>query len=209
MEHDFLDKYARVDGVLQRLDADVKVFSTLVLILIYVLTPLAYWKLFIVYYLLMIPLTLISKVPLKVILKLMLLVSPFILLAAFSALYTRGLNHDGVCFVIILTSKSILSVSSLILLTATTRFTELLKTLKHRGVPNILIMVLSFLYRYIFLLHDELMRVNRARNSRTMKSNTLLNVVQAGSIIGELFIRSFERSERIYAAMVSRGYTGE
>ncbi|MCX5999217.1 MAG: energy-coupling factor transporter transmembrane component T, partial [Chloroflexi bacterium] len=70
------------------------------------------------------------------------------------------------------------------------------------------VMTLSFAYRYIFVLVDEAMRMWRARESRSLGRKRLWQIRTLGSMIGILFIRSYERGERVYAAMVSRGYEG-
>ncbi|MFH1787764.1 MAG: cobalt ECF transporter T component CbiQ [Candidatus Altiarchaeota archaeon] len=206
MEHDFIDKYAREDGFLQRLNPKLKVISALFMILLFVLTPQDKITIFLAYYLFTISLVTASKVPFKVIITRLLAVAPFIVLAGATIIYAG--KQDVSAYAIIL-SKSILSVLTVVLLTSTTEFPKLLKALRKLGTPRIITMLLSFIYRYIFLLHDELMRIKRARTARTVNSNALTNMAHAGTIIGELFIRSFERSERVYSAMLARGFTGE
>lgn len=206
MEHDFLDKYARQDGFLQRLSPEVKILSTLIIIIAVVsMSPSK--KLFIFSYILITALIFVSNIPPTVIVKRILLVMPFTLLVVLSIIATD--HTKGIQFLIVLLSRSIIAISAVILLTATTQFPSLLRGLQQFGTPKVIIMVLSFLYRYIFLVQEELMRISRARKSRTIKHSTVQNIRQAGTIIGELFIRSFERSERVYAAMLARGFEGE
>jgi len=205
MKHDFLDKYARQDGLLQRLSPEVKIFSTLIIIIAVVSLPPSK-GLFTLSYILITALIIVSNIPPTVIVKRMLLVIPFTLLVVLSIIATD--HTKGVHFLIVLLSRSIISISTVILLTATTQFPSLLKGLQQFGTPKVIIMVLSFLYRYIFLLQEELMRISRARKSRTIKNSVLQNIRHAGTIIGELFIRSFERSERVYVAMLARGFEG-
>ena len=70
---------------------------------------------------------------------------------------------------------------------------------------------ISFMYRYLFVLVDEAMRLQTARDARSVGAGRTLfwRAKVLGGMIGCLFIRSYERSERIYAAMLSRGYAGE
>ena len=75
-------------------------------------------------------------------------------------------------------------------------------------VPLVLTMLLSFMYRYIFVLTDELMRMRQARDSRSFGGSRLWQIKTAGRMIGSLFIRSYERGERVYAAMAARGFDG-
>lgn len=209
MEHDFLDKYARQDGLLQGIPSKTKVLAALSLVVLFVSTPPALTGFFAFYYILMFSLVLASKVPLNVVLRRFLVVSPFILLASTSLLIAGDFSPQAIKFYAIVLSKSVLSVSVLILLTATTEFRQLLKGLKWLGTPKPIVMTLSFLYRYLFLLSDEIMRIKRARKARTINESKLSSILQAGTIVGELFIRSYERSERVYSAMVSRGFTGD
>jgi cobalt/nickel transport system permease protein len=112
--------------------------------------------------------------------------------------------------------KSLVSVQTGVLLILTTHLTDVLWALGELRVPRILVAVISFMYRYIFLLADEALRLTRARDSRSAVisashspvQSTLFHARTTGRMIGNLFLRSFERSERVYQAMVSRGYQG-
>lgn len=106
------------------------------------------------------------------------------------------------------------AVQAAILLTATTRFPDLLWSLAALRVPLSLIWIIGFMYRYLFVLADEALRMVRARAARSAASKSearpslLWRSRVTGSMIGALFLRSIERSERVYAAMRSRGYDG-
>jgi cobalt/nickel transport system permease protein len=96
------------------------------------------------------------------------------------------------------------------LLTSTTKFTSLLKGLERLKVPKIFIMIISFMYRYLFLIVDELQRMERAKKSRTFGKAGRLRIIKTlSNIAGVLFVRSYERAERVYLAMCSRGFDGE
>jgi len=69
-------------------------------------------------------------------------------------------------------------------------------------------MVLSFFYRYVFVLVDEAMRMKRAMDSRSFGGCRMRQMRSVGNIVATLFVRAYERGERIYAAMVSRGFSG-
>jgi len=106
-------------------------------------------------------------------------------------------------------AKAWLSILSLILLTSTTRFSNLLRSLEKLRLPRVMTMILSFMYRYIFVLIDEAMRMKQARDSRNFGGGRLRQLRTIGNMIGTLFIRSYERGERVYAAMVARGFDGQ
>ncbi|MFZ2199124.1 MAG: energy-coupling factor transporter transmembrane component T, partial [Thermodesulfovibrionales bacterium] len=79
--------------------------------------------------------------------------------------------------------------------------------LRKLGIPDIFISQLLFLYRYIFVLVEEAMKAVRARDMRSFGSKGK-GVTVFTSITGTLFLRTVERAERIYQAMLSRGFSG-
>jgi cobalt/nickel transport system permease protein len=112
--------------------------------------------------------------------------------------------------------RSWLSVQMAILLVASTEFPKIVHALNHLRVPTIITIIISFLYRYLFVLADEVLRLLRARQARSAAAagkspggNVLWRARIAGHMAGQLFLRSYERSDRIYNAMLSRGYKGE
>jgi cobalt/nickel transport system permease protein len=112
--------------------------------------------------------------------------------------------------------RSWISIQIAIWLTATTRFPDLLHALRHLRVPGVLVSIIAFMYRYLFVLADEAARLLRARAARSARptrgrggGSVLWRARVAGHMVGQLFIRSFERSERVYNAMLARGYRGE
>jgi cobalt/nickel transport system permease protein len=111
--------------------------------------------------------------------------------------------------------RSWLSVQMAILLVATTQFPDLIHAFEHLHVPKSLTTIVAFLYRYLFVLVDEVYRLLRARDARSAGlpgrkhgGSLLWRARVTGSMAGQLFLRSYERSERIYNAMVARGYAG-
>lgn len=111
--------------------------------------------------------------------------------------------------------KSWLSIQAALLLTATTHFLEILRALQALRLPTIMVTILSFMYRYLFILVDEAQRLLRARECRSAAVDGVRGgplwwrAKVTGQLVGTLFLRAFERSERVYVAMLSRGYTGE
>lgn len=106
------------------------------------------------------------------------------------------------------------AVQAAILLTATTRFPDVLWSLEALGLPRTLVAIVGFMSRYLFVLADEALRMLRARSARSARPNVGRGPSMrwqgrvAGSMIGSLFLRAIERSERVHAAMVARGYDG-
>ena len=112
--------------------------------------------------------------------------------------------------------RSWLSVQLAILLVAVTEFPKIVHALNHLHVPTIITVIISFLYRYLFVLADEVLRLLRARQARSAAAtgrspggSVMWRAHIAGHMAGQLFLRSYERSDRIYNAMLSRGYKGD
>src|SRR5512140_1327886 len=124
-------------------------------------------------------------------------------------------TNAGLLRFISIVTRSWLSVQVAILLVAVTEFPKIIHALNHLRVPAVLTTIISFLYRYLFVLPDEVMRIMRARQSRSAAAagikaggSVMWRARTAGNMAGQLFLRSYERSDRIYNAMLSRGYTG-
>ncbi len=223
MKHSFIDQYSNRDSLIHRLDPRSKLVATLAFIAAVALTPSAGWLVYCLYFIIIAALILLSRVPLLYISRRSLVIIPFVLLVAiFIPFFKEGevafgfniwawhlsLTHNGLQLLWSILAKSWLSILSLILLTSTTGFASLLKGLEQLRMPRVMVMLLSFMYRYIFLLTDEVMRMKQARDSRNFGGKRLRQMSIVGNMIGTLFIRSYERGERVYAAMVSRGFDG-
>lgn len=112
--------------------------------------------------------------------------------------------------------KSWLSAQMALLLMATTHFTDLLYALRALRLPDVIVTILAFAYRYLFVTADEARRMLRARACRAAElpgrragGGLLWRASVVGHMAGTLFVRAHARSERIYAAMLARGYSGE
>jgi cobalt/nickel transport system permease protein len=121
-----------------------------------------------------------------------------------------AVTDRGLWLFVSIVVKAWLSVLVSGLLVATTTLPDLLAAMRALGVPDVLSATVSFMVRYLWVLIDEAVRVQTAREARSAgRGGTLWWRVRVlGGMIGSLFIRSYERSERIYAAMLARGYTG-
>ena len=123
-------------------------------------------------------------------------------------------TREGLDFFISVLLKSWASVTAAVVLTATTPPLRLLEALRALRVPAILVAIVMLMYRYLFVLVDEAQSLMRARTARSAaigpKSGGSLvwRAKSAGGMAGSLFIRTLDRSERIYMAMLARGYDG-
>ncbi|MGD8402690.1 MAG: cobalt ECF transporter T component CbiQ [Anaerolineales bacterium] len=236
MHADAFDRFHEADSRLHRLDPRVKVVVSVLFILSNALLPDGAWAAFGLSWIVLLWANHLSNLGVEFSFKRSFIALPFAL-AAISAIFSPlgnpladwsigpltliptdfGLIKFGSILL-----RSWLSVQAAILLVATTRFPDMIHAFEHLHVPAILTTIVSFLYRYLFVLTDEVMRLLRARQSRSaavahrpgeggMKSgrSVVWRARVTGNMAGQLFLRSYERSDRIYNAMQARGYSGQ
>ncbi len=228
----FLDPYQHGSSWIHNTDARIKLVLGLALILTIALIAPGTWSIYLLVMVMVVILEFISAVGINYYLKRSLLAIPFIL-AAFPLVFTvEGatlyaftlgawqvpVSLPGVERFASIALKSWFSIQVAVLLTATTPFPELLAAMRALRIPRMLVAILGLMWRYLFVLADEAIRLMRARAARsgttfdpgTRSGGSLIWRAQtAGGMAGNLFVRSIDRSERIYAAMLSRGYDGE
>jgi cobalt/nickel transport system permease protein len=213
----YLDTLAARDTALHRLDPRAKLLTSMAFVLAVVsfgkyeisgLLPFAVFPLF---------LALAGNIPPAFLVRKLVIVSPFILFVGiFNPLIDReillqlgsaGISGGWISFAS-LTLRATLTLSVVMLLLAVTGLNGIAAAMERLGVPKIFTMQLLFLYRYIFVLTEEALRLTRARSLRTFGG-------QGGgfrpyaSILGHLLLRTLDRAERIHQAMLSRGFDGE
>jgi cobalt/nickel transport system permease protein len=222
--------YTHNGSAIHQIDARVKVIFTLAFVLSLSLTPFRAWPAYILFLTLILSVTLLSRLGIRFVFKRAFLALPFVL-AALPLIFT-GPSPYGVISIFqgvqityspegcerfaSIAIKSWISVQAAILLAATTRFPDLLIAFKQLKVPVLFVTIIGLMWRYLFVISEEVARMMRARASR---STTALSQHTGGTLFwrarvtggmaGSLFLRSLERSDRVYAAMLSRGYTGE
>lgn len=221
------DRYQQRSSVIHHLDPRVKVVLTLVFIISNVLLPDGAWLGYLLAWLFTLSMSLLARLSPGFLVKRSFIVLPFTL-AAITVVFTLpgtpvwqgpwGLtaSDTGLVRFASIMARSWVSIQMAIWLTATTQFPDLLHALRHLKVPGLLVAIIAFMYRYLNVLADEAGRLLRARAARSAHpagvqgGGTLWWRAQvAGSMVGQLFLRSFERSERVYNAMLARGYRGE
>jgi len=109
-----------------------------------------------------------------------------------------------------LLAKSYLSAVAVLILVGSTPLPTILRSLERLRAPRLVVLVVQFLYRYLFVLTEEVLRMKQARDCRRVRRAPMKEEWRLlGSMLGTLLLRSFERAERMYQAMLSRGYVGE
>lgn len=162
-----------------------------------------------------------AGLPLGLLLRRLALALPFVLLAALSLPFmarpeAQAIAHwgpltvtrEGLLALESVLARALLCLLALSLLGAVTPPHDLLAALRCLRVPGLLVTVLSLTVRYLGLLAEEAVRRGHARDARGLPPSLRRRVQVAGHMIGALFLRSWERAERVGQAMTARGFTG-
>lgn len=202
---------------LHRAPAHLKVAGLVGFMLVVVATPLAWVPAFVAYAVLLGVLVALSGVPVAYLARRMVIETPVLVFAAVLPLVATGprvevlglsLSEPGLVAAAGLVTKATLGVLGSLLLAATTDPRDLLAGLERLGVPAQLVQIMGFMVRYLDVVTDELVRMKTARESRGFTASDPRHWPVLGRSAGALFIRSFERGERVHLAMIARGYDG-
>jgi cobalt/nickel transport system permease protein len=228
----FLDPYRPRASPVHSLDTRVKLVLTLAYILTAALTPIAAWPVYILLFSIILSVEILSGLGVGFVLKRAALALPFVL-AALPVIFTNGETIlfnlpigpwtltgyvEGLGRFLSVALKSWLSVQAAIMLASSTPFPDLLQAMRAIRIPRLLVAMFGLMWRYLFVLVDEALRLMRARAARSgvaaeagrrSGGSVTWRARVAGGMAGNLFLRAFERSDRIYMAMVARGFDGE
>jgi cobalt/nickel transport system permease protein len=206
-----------VDSRVHRIPAHVKLVALFGFVLAVVSTPAATFWAFGVYVVMLVAAVVIAKVPAPVVSRRLAVETPFIVFALLLPFVATGprvevlglqLSQSGVFGAWNVLVKGTLGVIAAILLSATTAPRDLLAGLERLRLPATLVAILSFMVRYLSVVSDDLHRMRIARESRGYTGGRVGHLKAVAGGVGALFVRSFERGERVHLAMRSRGYTG-
>ncbi|PZO21291.1 MAG: cobalt ECF transporter T component CbiQ [Leptolyngbya foveolarum] len=204
----------------QTLAPRTRVLCAALLVMAIAFTPNAHWWTWAVYSTVLLYLMLISRITWTVLLKRVAVEFAFIATVLLGTLFHDGgevvwqwgllrITSEGLIVLGSVTLKSVLCLLVLNLLTLTTPISALLQSLVQLRVPPLLVAILASMYRYVGILIDELKAMRQAAASRNLAiAPRRRQRAVIGNMFGALFIRTYERGERVHQAMVSRGYTG-
>lgn len=123
--------------------------------------------------------------------------------------YVYGIDNESVLKSGRLVLKALGAVSCMYFLSLNTPMVDLFQVLSHSRLPTVIVTLMELIYRYIFVLLDEAGRLNIAKDSRLGNRNFKTALSSMGELICILFLRAYQRSDRINAALESRGYNGK
>ena len=209
--------FIHADSHVHRLRPQCKVAATLLFVLVVVSTPReAFWA----YGAYAVVLGLVARqacVPLRLLLRRLTIELPFVAFAFFLPIIGQGERTDvfglslsvaGLWGAWNILVKGTLGVAATVILAASTPIPELLQGLDRLRVPRAFTAVAGFMVRYLDVITEEMRRMKIARLSRGYDPRWIWQVKALASSMGALFIRAYERGERVHLAMVSRGYSG-
>jgi cobalt/nickel transport system permease protein len=210
MQLEFLERYCEGHGPLHRLDPRAKLVATLLYIVMVVATPVGWWRpLAGLAFVLALVVGLAGIPPRELAARWL----GFLVLVGFLAVmvapaHPRRAELGMPAVLLTIIAKNSLAFLAMLVLASVTPFRKLLAAMRRLGMPLVLVATLQFMYRYLHVLADELDRMVKARRSRTFHRSGRLDWGLLTNLIGVLFIRAFERGERVHGAMLARGWNG-
>lgn len=209
--------YRTGDSPVHRAPVEVKIACLVVFVLAVVATPREVFWPFAIHAVIVLAVWCLARIPLSWILPRMLIEAPFLVLAVLLPLSEGGERIDVAGLHLSVTGlyaawgivvKGTLGVVGSLTLAATTSASELPVGLSRLGVPTLVTSMLVLTIRYVDLLSAEASRMRMARMSRGDSPRSLHQAAALAKGVGALFLRSYERGERVYLAMLSRGFDG-
>jgi cobalt/nickel transport system permease protein len=209
--------YVAGDTVVHRVPAHVKLLSAVATVLVVVATPGQMFAVFAGYAAILAALVRLARIPVRTVATRMVIEVPFVIFAALMPLVAVGpridvgplsLSEAGLLAAWTLVAKATAGVVVSIVLGATTTTSDMIAGLRRLRLPDLLVQILAGMVRYVHVVGEEVHRMARAREARGFAARGPRAWPVLARSLGTLFIRSYERGERVHLAMQSRGYTG-
>ncbi|MHC5060339.1 MAG: cobalt ECF transporter T component CbiQ [Planctomycetota bacterium] len=221
MHHAQIDRLSYQTSPIHALDARVKLVCVLVFSVFVISVPATSVSILACYAIWPFAVLVIAGVPIRFVGKHILIVSPFIAALAVGTLFydktpvtvafgpIQWQTTGGVLRCFSICGKFVITMTALVGLVATTRFSDLLAAMARLGVPKLMVVQLGFLYRYIFMLIDKAGHVLSARAGRKLRNlGFAAEVKTAAAMAGSIFIGSIDLAGRVNMAMQGRGFDG-
>jgi cobalt/nickel transport system permease protein len=202
-----------------RLDPRAKMLALLTITLVAISAPLGAWPVFAACALLLAVVTAAARIRAGEVWRRARVILPLVLMAAAFLPFVRtgGQTHElgpltvhaaGLQVFAAVALKATIGTVSAVLLGATTTFPSVLRGLEAMRVPRLLVLIAAFMYRYLFVIVDEATRMRAALSARAYRPRTALHAGALGRVATAMFLRTYARGERVYHAMLARGYNG-
>ena len=204
-------------SVVHRAPAHVKLLTLLGFVLFAVAVPAGWWAAYGVLALVLAGVVLVSRVPPLYLAARMWIEVPFLVFAVLLPFVATGprvtvgllsVSEPGLVAAGALVCKGTLGVLASLTLAATTEPQAVLRGLRRLHLPDLMVQIMTFMLRYVDVVTDDLSRMTRAMRARGYDPRSPRHWPVLARTLGALFIRSYERGERVHLAMLSRGYDG-
>lgn len=215
-ELDSMERTASMFSPLHRIDARSKLLTTVVFLVTMLSVPLTNLSELLLYFIYPIILSSMGGMSYVTVAKRSLIVLPFVaFVGVFNIFYDSepvfyigsvAMTAGWISFISIIL-RGLLSVQALIILINSTGYYRLCRSMQRMGIPSIFATQLLFVYRYIYVLIEEMMSMQRARDARSFGRKSYPLRIW-GTLVGQLLVRTFDRAEQIGRAMQARGFTG-
>ncbi|HEX6148724.1 cobalt ECF transporter T component CbiQ [Nocardioides sp.] len=202
---------------LHRAEPHLKILGLLGFVLVVVATPREWFLAYAGYLAVLAGVVAVSRVPFRYLLPRLVVELPFVMFAVLLPFIAHGpqvqvlgigLSEPGLLAAWGLLAKGTLGVLASLTLAATTEPDDLLRGLQRLRLPDLLVQIMGFMIRYLDVVTGDLRRMLTAMRSRGCDPRSPRHWPALAKALGALFVRSYERGERVHLAMLSRGYTG-
>jgi cobalt/nickel transport system permease protein len=201
-----------------RLDPRAKILGFAGITLVAVSSPLQAWPAFVACAVALAAIAVPARVSFGTVWGRARVVLPLVVFVAVFVPFVRGgpqvavgpfsLSEAGLATFALVTVKATIGTVSAVLLGATTSFPDVLHGLERMRAPRLLTVIAAFMYRYLFVIADEARRMRAALAARAYRPRHVAQAAALGRVVTALFLRTYERGERVYLAMLARGYRG-
>jgi cobalt/nickel transport system permease protein len=202
---------------IHRLDPRAKLIGLAGITVVAVSTPLHAWPAYVACALALGAIALVAGVPLRTLWRRVRVVLPLVLFVAVFVPFVRKgdpvdlgpftVSEQGLATFATVSAKAILGTFSAVVLGATTSFPDVLYALERLRAPRLLVLIAAFMYRYLFVIVDEVSRMRAALAARGYAPRHALQAAAIGRVATALFLRTYERAERVHLAMLARGWS--
>jgi cobalt/nickel transport system permease protein len=206
----------RLGSPVHRLDPRAKLLGFAGVTVVAVTTPLHAWPAYVACAAVLATAAVAGRVPALTVWHRARVVLPLVLFVALFVPFVRHgdpvrvgpltVSEQGLATLAAVSVKAILGTVSAVLLGATTSFPDVLHALERLRAPRMLVLIAAFMYRYLFVIVEEVSRMRAALASRGYSPRTALQAAAIGRVATALFLRTYERAERVHLAMLARGW---
>jgi cobalt/nickel transport system permease protein len=204
------------DSPIHRLDPRAKLIGLAGVTLVAVSAPLRAWPAYAACAVVLIMIAAVARVHPRTLWTRARVVLPLVLFVAVFVPFVREgdpvdlgpftVSEQGLATFATVGAKAILGTLSAVLLGATTSFPDVLHALERLRAPRLLVLIAAFMYRYLFVIVEEVARMRAALAARGYAPRHALQAAAIGRVATALFLRTYERAERVHLAMLARGW---